>query len=1088
MKRNYNLSATLALIWFLTSFVAAQQKGVPSPDAQKTEGTRAASRAKELMALAESGKPGAGETLRQSLKDDNWYVRGAAVRAIAALGDGSSTDAMLTLVRDPNWYVRDAALSALGVLKIAPDESGLAELLASKDAYTRARAVRALGMANSATPGDTLIARLLPFLKDDDEFVKRCAVIALGNLKAEKAADSLVAFLKDDDPGLRKAAAMALGRIGYKAAAGAIATVSKSSDDWEYADALYRIGDRDALDAVIAALRSRYADERISVLRDLLEFADSRAVPALVDLASPQQSTAVSAKLSANESFLFRVMIAEGLGRFSGTEAKAALVKMIEDPAPRVRSAAAASLVKVSKANPRDDATISVLVAALERERLPPVQTTIIEALASFDRARVADLLLQTKAPDRKLAEAVTRALSAVDVTADSLVIQLGSGDSASRSQAAERLALLGDPQAVPPLIEVMATAKDAQVKVSAALALGVLRDRRAVEALVTATHAPESAVRTAAISSLGRIADHTSSEALLAAAKDDDAAVRGAALESLAALGISVERLSADVNNANWQTRAAAIAMLGRLGDARSTPLLLSALKDQDSRVRAEAARTIALMAGPTGDSRLLDGLTGALRDPSTDVRIESTYALGRLRDARAIAPLTGLLSDRDARVSIAAAESLARMKDARALRVLGSSLADNDWRVRARAAQVLARVSADTPVDDATPQLARAVTDKDPVVRYYAAEALAGIGAKAVAPLVEILRTPRDQDRERAARVLWRIGKPAVEPLIAFIQDRGVTAEMRAVAAHALGVIGDANATAVLLQLLRDERYFVREQAAFALGQMGQGAVDQIVELSNAGTPATREAAIEALGRFNLPRTVQRLQEALEDRNASVRTAAVNALGQTGSERAVPPLMVLMRDESSPLRGQAAAALGKLGDAALPSLIGALKDSRPSVRQLASEALGDIGSKQAVPALLALIAGDQSGARAEAIEALGKIGDSAAIAPVLEAMRDGSIAVRKKGIVALARFRDPRTTQALERALADRNEEIRQIAAVGLGDIGGAEAVNALERIADSDSSSEVRDAAVRSIERIRAQGRAARERVPETKPTHP
>jgi HEAT repeat protein len=781
----------------------------------------------------------------------------------------------------------------------------------------------------------------------------------------------------------------------------------------------------------------------------------------------PQQDNPAAAKLSPNESFAFRVLIAEGLARFPGAEARPALLKLIEDPAPRVRAAATVSLVKVSKANPRDDVVITALVAALEREKLPAIQTAIMESLAAFDRNRVADVLLQTRSGDKKLAATVLKALAAVDVTPESLIVQLNSGEPAQRSQAADRLALLGDPQAVPPLIETLSTARDADIRVSAATALGLLRDRRAVDCLATALHAPEPGVRAASAESLGRIADHTSSEALLGAAKDPEPAVRAAALNSLAILGISVERLSSDLTNPNWQARVAAVSMLARLGDSKSTPLVVAALKDQDSRVRAEAARTLGAIADPG----TLDALSTSLRDSNVDVRIESAYALGRLKDSRAISSLTGLLSDRDARVSIAAAESLARMQDPRAIRVLVGSLRDSDWRVRARAAQVLARVAADTPVDAAAAELAHAVTDRDPVVRYYAAEALTGIGANAVAPLMEALRTPRDQDKERAARVLWRIGKPAVEPLIVFVQDRGTSGEMRAVAAHALGVIADPRATEALIQLLRDERYYVRDEAAFALGQMGTGAIDQIIEMSNSGTPSTREAAIQALGHFNSPRAVSRLQEACADHTPAVRLAAVSALGQTGSELAVPLLMTMLRDESNPLRAQAAAALGKLGEPALKSLLECLRDSRPSVRELAAEALGNIGSKKSVPGLLDLIASDQSGARPEAIDALGKIGDPAAVGPILGCMRSGSVAVRKKGVMALARFHDPRAVEALLAALSDHDEDVRQTAAIGLGEIGGNTAILALERTADSDPSHEVRDAAIRSINRIRA-----------------
>jgi len=83
---------------------------------------------------------------------------------------------------------------------------------------------------------------------------------------------------------------------------------------------------------------------------------------------------------------------------------------------------------------------------------VPQVQTTIIESLASFDRAHVADRLLQTKAADGKLADADLQALAAVDVTADSLITHSTLAKLYHGPQAAARLAMLSDPRAVPPL------------------------------------------------------------------------------------------------------------------------------------------------------------------------------------------------------------------------------------------------------------------------------------------------------------------------------------------------------------------------------------------------------------------------------------------------------------------------------------------------------------------------------------------------------------------------------------------------------------------------------------------------------------
>jgi HEAT repeat protein len=341
----------------------------------------------------------------------------------------------------------------------------------------------------------------------------------------------------------------------------------------------------------------------------------------------------------------------------------------------------------------------------------------------------------------------------------------------------------------------------------------------------------------------------------------------------------------------------------------------------------------------------------------------------------------------------------------------------------------------------------------------------------SKPVRPLINLLKSERESDRSRAARLLPKIGKPAVEPLITLAIDKSATPESRSAAAFTLGFLGDERAIKPLASMLRDERSFVRQQAAASLAQLGNSAIEEILQMANSSTTATREAAFEALGGLNTPRAIDKLIEGLTDPNAAVRSAAVHSLGETGSERAVQPLLNLMRDESSTLRGQAAASLGRLGKVAAQGLVTALRDSKPSTRSLAAEALGDTGAKEAVAPLIILIQTDASGARGDAIEALGKIGDASAIDVIVAFAKSGSVSVRKKSLIALSRFTDRRTIDALLLALSDVNEDNRQLAATGLGDIGDQQATLVLERVAQNDVNSDVREAAVKAIEQIKA-----------------
>src|SRR4030095_1886648 len=790
MKKT-SLAIKVILLSCLCSTAALAQKSVPTNGGSTNP---AFVQAEQLFALADSKDAGATAKIKEALSSDNWYLRGEAAMAVVRLGDKSNGALLLPLLNDQNWFVRSAALRAISLLSGKSDSTAVDP--ATSDLYLRASA---LSTADTAS-----IDLLTKSLSDSDDMVRRIAAMSLGRLKAPGAVDSLLALLKDEDAGVRRASAIALGQIGDKRAASAVlaSIQDPGAMDWEYAAALYRLGNRDYLEKITSSLRSEYPDVRLGSFRTTVEFADNSTLPSLLALTT--LDTPWAKKDAAN----IRLLLAESLSKFNGEPPKTALINLVDDPEPAVRAAAVMSILKISRTDPRSESSqrfLVTLVSALKKESSPVVTDAIIEALVPFDRARVTDLLLDARNPDGKLNANALKALASTGVTTDSQAKQLSSGEVADRIRAAERLARLGDTKAVEPLVDALANARDLQVKVKAAEALGSLRDRRAVDALVTATRAPEPQIRGAAVTSLGMIADHTAADALFAATRDTEPAVRDAAVRSLSALGISVEKVASDLSSQNWQVRSAAVTTFARLGDPSAVPMIITALKDSDSRVRSEAARTLGVFNTGTATEALI----GALRDPSADVRVEATFSLGRMKDSRALGPLTSLLTDRDARVSLAAAESLARLQDPRATRVLIDSLSNPDWRVRSRATQVLARVAAEGSLDQAVKPLAAALADKDPVVRYYAAEALIGIGEKAVPSLIEALRANRDSDRDRAARVLWRIGPPAVDPLVAVLQDKNSTPEMRATSARTLGMIGDKRAIKALTLVLRDERY---------------------------------------------------------------------------------------------------------------------------------------------------------------------------------------------------------------------------------------------------------------------------------------
>ncbi len=82
------------------------------------------------------------------------------------------------------------------------------------------------------------------------------------------------------------------------------------------------------------------------------------------------------------------------------------------------------------------------------------------------------------------------------------------------------------------------------------------------------------------------------------------------------------------------------------------------------------------------------------------------------------------------------------------------------------------------------------------------------------------------------------------------------------------------------VLLDVLQQESWFLRDQAARLLASMGEPVLEPLVKYLGSGLWYTRAAAVSALGRMGNPRAAAPLVGMLNDPNRTVRDAVWEAL----------------------------------------------------------------------------------------------------------------------------------------------------------------------------------------------------------------
>lgn len=85
-----------------------------------------------------------------------------------------------------------------------------------------------------------------------------------------------------------------------------------------------------------------------------------------------------------------------------------------------------------------------------------------------------------------------------------------------------------------------------------------------------------------------------------------------------------------------------------------------------------------------------------------------------------------------------------------------------------------------------------------------------------------------------------------------------------------------------AILLDVLEQESWFLREEAGKALVGIGESVVEPLIEYLGSGLWYTRAIAAATLGRIGLPLAAGPLTDLLRDPNRTVRDAAWGALTQ--------------------------------------------------------------------------------------------------------------------------------------------------------------------------------------------------------------
>jgi len=389
------------------------------------------------------------------------------------------------------------------------------------------------------------------------------------------------------------------------------------------------------------------------------------------------------------------------------------------------------------------------------------------------------------------------------------------------RQAAIEKMAVLGNREAIPTLAAALSKEPKADIRAQIIAALGRIGDREAISPLADTLHT------------------------------DLDKDVRAQAIDSLLRLYIPLEEsgplrtIFNKVKSAFMEPDSPVVGPQVQVDSSAKEALALSMQKDFDDDVRAQAARAL----GSLRAKDQLPTLIAALEDPRnrehSKVRIEIAHALGAIRDPAAGPPLERALRDSDKRLvqEVILSLGLVGYKDASpAIQEIFRTSSDRVVKSRALASLALLRDQGSVSVFE------RYLTDKDDYYRELSAEGLA--------------RLKYDGAKDWKTRF-----------------DQEPKSNVRNALAYGLAASGNPDYIKNLANALDTRQSSQAEVYLYELGKF-DGRVNELQRYLRSTNPKVRGGVARILGNVGDPSSIDQIRPLTEDTNAEVAREAVSAL----------------------------------------------------------------------------------------------------------------------------------------------------------------------------------------------------------------
>jgi HEAT repeat protein len=567
--------------------------------------------------------------------------------------------------------------------------------------------------------GEIPINLLLNAMEDPSWRIRNTSLeILIEEHPIERYMGGLVALLyREDNAGARNSAIEALSRLNRKATPFLIEAFDTQNKDVRkfIIDVLGGFKDSRSLPLMLNALKDDDENVRATAIEHIGKVGESSVVDALIEIME-------------SDDIWTAYPAADALGRIGDKRAIPALVKALERKTLRVPTIKSLSLIG-------DPDTLKFVVPFLtDRSKL--VQEETLRSIEVFYQKGVSEDFITGE---------IKRLVG--DGAFDVLITHAWSDKAEVRISAILILGLMKDERAYSPLLGIsqeqnfveavkrafVFIGKDNPESILRLIETESLYQKRFICEIAATIAAPsyypafdslldadDGHIRSIAAMGLARIGDPKAIPRISGLLTDPYEDIQETAVEALSRLGpgLSVQEFIEMLRNTNPVLRKNAALLLGKIGAREAVPALGFALKDGNVGVRKACVQSFSLLK--TDDS--VQFLILALTDEEPDIRVSSALSLGRMGGEGVFESLSLLLSDSDDSVRGAVAKAFGILGDKRAVGALIGLLSDKNGFVVTTTIESLSKIGG----DEARSSLLNMLSSPDREIKRTAIKAL--------------------------------------------------------------------------------------------------------------------------------------------------------------------------------------------------------------------------------------------------------------------------------------------------------------------------------------------------------------------------